>query len=209
MKEFKIENEINNFLKNNKIAGYLINQHKKIEELFIKNCLDKIEECKDLHCLNIIFGEVTQNVDNFIYSNNNRTVAVNNFLKPASLLKKSCAKGSGFKSAELHDFLAENKIIVIDLFSIPLPSEYYRNNLVPKSDEYLKSKAEVIKNLIQTKKIKNVKCICRYNDSNVNDLAKIFFDLIQLEGVRMTFDKRALSNSAGGLDMEKFNTFIG
>jgi hypothetical protein len=208
MEEFKIENEVNNFLKNNKVADYLITQHRKIEELFTKNCLEKINNCEEVNCLNIIFGEVTQNVNNFIYSNNNRTVAGNNFLKPASLLGKKCDKGSSFDSEELHDFLIEKKIIVIDLFSIPLPSEYYRKNLVSGSNSYLKSKAEVINHLIKTKNIGNVKCICRYKDKNVNSLAKIFLNFIQQEGVIVSFDEASLSNSAGGLDIGKFNNFI-
>lgn len=206
--QFKIENEVSSFLNNKKIADYLINQHKKIEKLFSKNCIEKIIKCEQINCLNIIFGEVTQNIDNFIYGNNNSKVSKNNFLNPATLLGKKCGKNSGFNSNELHDFLIEKKIIVIDLFSIPLPSEYYRNDLVPYSNSYLKFKSDIIISLIRAKNIENVKCICRYSDKNVIKLAKVFIEFIQKDGINVFFDENSLSNNAGGLDINKFNNFM-
>lgn len=208
MEKFKIEDEVKTFLENVKITKYLVDEHNKIENLFKINCIDKIKENENIECLNIIFGEVTQKVENFIYSNN-KNIGINSFLRPSTLLGKPCGKKSDFKAIELHEYLKNRNIVIIDLFSIPLPSDYYRKNLVGKSKLYLKYKSDIINSLIKEKKIKKIKAVCRYKDDNIMTLAEEFLNYLKLEDNDKNFEnEKYLSDKGGFLDMEKFEEFI-
>jgi hypothetical protein len=207
MEKFKIEAEVKTFLQNVKIENYLVNEHNKIENLFEINCIDKIKENENIECLNVIFGEVTQKVENFIYSNN-KNIGTNSFLRPSTLLEKPCGKKSNFKASELHEYLKNLNIVVIDLFCIPLPSDYYRKNLVGNSKLYLKYKSDIINSLIEEKKIKKIKAICRYKDENIIALAEEFLSYIKLDDKDKNFEKESYLSSEGGfLDMTKFKEF--
>jgi hypothetical protein len=205
---------VNNFCNSNSYRMYLIDKYNSIEQLFRSNALNMLIENYNGKSLKIIFGEATQNLDNFIYGNNANMLAKNSFLKPAIILDKKCGKKSGFQAKELHQNLEENGVIAIDMFPLPLPSEVYRNGYEvhrETQDAYLNLKLLNVLEIVNTKQIIEVRCICRYQNVIVRNEANRFIELLNQVNLnlRINFNEGNLSNAAGGLDKTKYNNFVG
>lgn len=220
---FNINAAVTALLSSSAYHTYLKNLYQKIEDLIKINCYDKIKAIGPKDTLKIVFGEATQNLDNFIYGNNSKKIAANSFLNPSILLGKPCGKDSGFKATDLHDYLAENTIAAVDLFPIPLPSELYNTTglqpiltdiggLNGEQSEYIDQKVKEIVDLAISIGVTEIKVVCRYSKTNVKNMADIFIARLAKalagKGIKLTIVEGDLSNSAGGLDLTKFMQFI-
>lgn len=205
--------------------NYYISLIHKAEKLKQINSYDKIiiqAGLKTPNKLKIIFGEATQNLDNFIYGNNSIKVAGNSFLTPATLLNKPCGKGTGFRASELHDYLAKNTITALDLYPVPLPSELYNSSklksvltdvggLGGEQINYIEQKVNEIVDLARQINVTEIKTISRYSKPHVLVMANEFNTQLRtaLLGTRIKLNPQSgnLSNDSGGLDIGKFNLF--
>jgi hypothetical protein len=199
------------------VASYL-----QIEKLLKRNAIQKLIRKKNLQQLNIILGEATQNIDNFIYGENDLKLSKNSFLTPSVVLGRPCGQDSGFVCSHLHDFLADRGVLVTDLYPLPLPSSYYNSkgykpllkNLNGQQELYLDKKTDDLLSLMkQLKTIKTIRCITRYKKSAIKKQAVDFVERLEKKcskfGVAVEFDStRDLSNRAGGLCKTKFDEFI-
>ena len=220
--KFNISSGITAFLSSTGYHTYLTKLYKKIEQLIEDNCYQKIRASDNKGCLKVVFGEATQNLDNFVYGGNSKKIAKNSFLTPSILLDKKCGQDSGFRASHLHDYLAANTIAAVDLFPIPLPSELYNDTglqpiltdiggLSGEQSNYIDDKVEEIVELAVSIGATEIKTISRYSKSNVIVMAVIFNTRLAtaLIGKRIILTAVAgdLSNAAGGLDKVKFQLF--
>ena len=222
---FNIENAITNFISSDGLKKYLSKTYKKVENKIEINCHKKIINNGDKECLKIIYGEATQNLENFIYGDNKKNSS-NSFLKPATLLNKKCGKGSDYIPSQLHDYLAEKTIAVVDLFPLPFPSDYYDDNdlksvlkvpqgLGGQQSNYLKLKVKTIVDLAVQINVKQIKIISRYKKYELvvnDDVVNMFFSLLKIEldlyKIELKPMKGHLDDGSGGLDKFEFEKFI-
>lgn len=205
---------VNALLTSDNYREYLINQMNEVEDNFLQNCLQKLDGIENMLQLYLIFGEATQNTTNFIYSNNTNAIRKNNFLKPAIVMQKNCARNTDFNADQFHDRLAKHNVVAIDVNPLPLPSEVYRNNGVNIGGfqiEYLEHRVLQLVQLINAKNITKVKAICRYQEETIKAQADRFIEMLNplIPNVPINYiENENLSNKAGGLDREKYFIFI-
>jgi len=220
---FNISSAVTAFLHSKSYHTYFTKLYKRIERLIVVNCYQKIRAQGPKDCLKVVFGEATQNLDNFVYGNNSTKIARNSFLNPSKLIGKPCGKGSGFKASDLHDYLAANTVAAVDLFPIPLPSELYNDTglqpiltniggLSAEQSNFIDDKVEEIVDLAVSIKATQIKTIARYSKPNVIVMATIFNSRLATaligKGIILTAVAGDLSNAAGGFDIEKYTNFL-
>ena len=206
---------IDNFCNSSALKEYLSKTINSVEELFILNGINRIINNYTGRCLKIIFGEATQNLNNYIYYNGLNSS--NTFLNPTTLSKKY-NNNEKLTLQGLQDLLASQGVLVIDVFAIPLPSEIYRKNGVQLDDElqkqYIQHKVKLIIELCKNNNINKVRCINRYSIKAVEIQSEYFLEYfkIQLKSQNYEIDLEmqlgGLSDGAGNLDIKKYSKFI-
>jgi hypothetical protein len=156
-------------------------------------------------------------LDTYIYGNN-KTNCRNGFLRPASLLKRSCDSNSGYVARDLHIELLRRSIIAIDLFPGAVPTnkieELYKNiDLSSNSNEQMNFDKDMINEILSIAKCMNVKIIKSVNrykrlaDKKVSAAFELHFKAAcDASGIVYIPLEGHLSNTAGGLDIKKLNT---
>lgn len=170
------------------------------------------EPQKPLHQLNLVFGEATMNISNYVYGNdaNNRR---NGFLPPASLLNRTCDSNSGYVARDLHLELLRRSIIIVDLFDDIVSSnevnESYKLSEAETSSYYNDLANQIIEIALCTG-VKSIKSVHRYDRLAKSSLASrfesIFKNLCKSNAIVYSRIGGHLSNTAGGLDIKKLNT---